>query len=78
MRSVDNRFIGNEVTEWVAQHIPGCRHVEISGSSHVLWAMPDGEVIPEIEEFVTGNRSTSVKGAVPCRDPVHRHRRVDS
>jgi class 3 adenylate cyclase len=42
---------------YAADHIPGARLVELSGTDHYPWEQDADEVLGEIEEFLTGDRS---------------------
>ena len=44
--------------EWLASRIEGARYVELPGSDHLPWAGDIGAVIGEVEEFLTGVRTT--------------------
>jgi class 3 adenylate cyclase len=46
-----------EAGRYLAQHIPGARHVELPGEDHLLWSGDANRVADEIEEFLTGSRS---------------------
>jgi class 3 adenylate cyclase len=48
----------------VAARIPGARHVELHGIDHVPWAGDSESYVGEIEEFLTGSRTTSLPGRV--------------
>ena len=41
---------------YIAAAIPGARYVELDGEDHVLFAPTSGEIIDEIQEFLTGVR----------------------
>jgi class 3 adenylate cyclase len=43
---------------YLAEHIPGARMVEMPGADHVVWGSDAEAVIGEIEEFLTGARTT--------------------
>jgi pimeloyl-ACP methyl ester carboxylesterase len=54
---------GDRVVNWRAGHdlaerIPGARYVELDGIDHLPWAGDAEAVVGEIEEFLTGARST--------------------
>jgi pimeloyl-ACP methyl ester carboxylesterase len=42
--------------QYLADHIPGARFVEIDGASHLPHAGEFGELVAQIEEFLTGTR----------------------
>jgi class 3 adenylate cyclase len=48
---------------YIAGHIPGARFVELPGDDHVPFYEPD-QVLDEIEEFLTGVRSTAATDRV--------------
>jgi len=52
---VVNRRAGREL----ASQIPGARYVELDGIDHVPWAGDADAILGEVEEFLTGERSTS-------------------
>jgi pimeloyl-ACP methyl ester carboxylesterase len=52
-----NRFMRAGHAEWLANNLPQARLALLPGDDHVLWAHPNGDLIAEIEEFVTGERS---------------------
>jgi pimeloyl-ACP methyl ester carboxylesterase len=51
---VVNRRAGKEL----ADRIPGARYVELPGIDHAPWAGDSEDIIGEVEEFLTGARST--------------------
>jgi pimeloyl-ACP methyl ester carboxylesterase/class 3 adenylate cyclase len=42
-------------SQWIADHIPGARYVELPGSDHVPWIGDAGPYLAELEEFLTGH-----------------------
>jgi class 3 adenylate cyclase len=44
---------------FLAEHIPGAKYVELSGSDALYWVGDTRELLDEIEEFVTGARGGS-------------------
>jgi pimeloyl-ACP methyl ester carboxylesterase len=48
---------------WIASRIPDARLVELPGSDHLMWAGDAGEILDEIEAFLTGVR----RGPTPDR-----------
>jgi len=44
------------ISDYLAEHIPGARHVEVPGSSNLIWAGDQEAVLAEVEEFLTGIR----------------------
>jgi class 3 adenylate cyclase len=46
-----------EGARYMAERMPNARLVELSGSDHLPWLGESEQVLAEIEEFVTGNRS---------------------
>ena len=57
LQVADNRFVRAGHSQWLAEHLPNARLAMLPGRDHVLWAHPDGDLLGEIEEFVTGARS---------------------
>ena len=57
LQTSDNRFIRAGHATWLAEHVPRARLAMLPGRDHVLWAYPNGDLLAEIEEFVTGERS---------------------
>ncbi|MDX1745714.1 MAG: alpha/beta hydrolase, partial [Halobacteriales archaeon] len=54
-----DELVDVENGRWLAEHIPEARYVERSGSGHTVWLRPES-VIPDIREFLTGERIESV------------------
>src|SRR6185369_14609889 len=52
-----DRFVVPEHGRYLAEHIPGARLVEFPGDDH-LFFLNGGEILEEIEEFLTGERGT--------------------
>ena len=44
--------------EYLAEHIPGARYIELSGADHVPFTEDADALLDEVEEFVVGTRST--------------------
>lgn len=57
LQVADNRFMRAGHAHWLAEHLPQGKLVILPGRDHVLWAHPNGDLLAEIEEFVTGERS---------------------
>jgi pimeloyl-ACP methyl ester carboxylesterase len=53
-----DRVVNRRAGEELAAQIPGARYVELPGSDHLPWAGDAEDVLGEIEEFLTGARST--------------------
>jgi len=51
-------FIPPRFSRWLAQRIPDARLVEIASSDYVLWAIRGDALVGEIEEFITGRRTS--------------------
>jgi len=50
----ESAFIPPVLGRYVADHIPGARHVELPGSEHLLWAGDQARMAAELQEFLTG------------------------
>ena len=57
IQTAENRFMRKGNAEWLAENLPRARLALLPGRDHVLWAHPHGDLLAEIEEFVTGERS---------------------
>lgn len=57
MRRRDDQFIAAEHAQYLTEHIPGARLVEVPGVDSVAISGTAEPVIAEIEEFLTGARS---------------------
>src|SRR3954447_9203814 len=53
-----DRVVNRRAGEELAAQIPGARYVELPGADHLPWAGDAEDVLGEIEEFLTGARST--------------------
>jgi class 3 adenylate cyclase len=53
-----DRVVNRRAGQELAAHIPGARYVELPGIDHLPWAGDSEEALGEIEEFLTGARST--------------------
>jgi pimeloyl-ACP methyl ester carboxylesterase/class 3 adenylate cyclase len=53
-----DRVVNRRAGEHLASQIPGARYVELEGIDHVPWAGDSEAVLGEIEQFLTGARST--------------------
>jgi class 3 adenylate cyclase/DNA-binding winged helix-turn-helix (wHTH) protein len=42
----------------IADHIPGARYVELAGDDHFPWVGDGDALVDEVEEFLTGSRTT--------------------
>ena len=43
---------------YLSEHIAGARYVELPGNDHFFWVGDTGAIVDEVEEFLTGRRST--------------------
>ena len=59
LHRVGDRICHVENARWLAANLPGARYLELPGEDHVQWWQPD-DVIPEIREFLTGQREAPV------------------
>ena len=55
----DNRVHQVEDSQYLAEHIPGAKYVELPGSENWYFAGDTDAVLDEIEEFLTGTRTSS-------------------
>jgi class 3 adenylate cyclase len=53
-----DRVVNRRAGQELAARIPGARYVELPGIDHLPWAGEAEDVLGEIEEFLTGARST--------------------
>ncbi|MGH7665566.1 MAG: adenylate/guanylate cyclase domain-containing protein [Gemmatimonadaceae bacterium] len=53
-----NHWIRVEAGRYLAQHIIKAKYVEVPGDDHMLWIDDTDTILDEIQEFVTGRRST--------------------
>jgi pimeloyl-ACP methyl ester carboxylesterase len=53
-----DRVVNRRAGQEIAKRIPGARYVELEGIDHVPWAGDSEAVLGEVEEFLTGARST--------------------
>jgi class 3 adenylate cyclase len=53
----DNVFVPVDLGRYLGEHIRGARYVELPGADHAPWTGGADEIIDEIEEFLTGQRS---------------------
>jgi class 3 adenylate cyclase len=51
-----DRVVNRRAGQWLAEHIPGARYVELPGRDHMLFAGNQDEVLDQIQEFLTGTR----------------------
>jgi class 3 adenylate cyclase len=51
-----DRFIDVDHGQYLARHIEGAKYVELPGDDHLWYVGDQGEILDEIEEFLTGVR----------------------
>jgi class 3 adenylate cyclase len=51
-----DRAVKVEQGQYIAEHIPGAKYVQLNGDDHLPWAGDTNAVVEEIEEFLTGAR----------------------
>jgi pimeloyl-ACP methyl ester carboxylesterase len=56
LQRVGDPFTGPEHGQYLAEHIPDARYVELSGRDHLFFAEDADRLIAEIQEFLTGVR----------------------
>jgi class 3 adenylate cyclase len=49
---------------YIAEHIPGASYVELDGADQMLWAGDQARTVAEIQEFVTGARTSAAPDRV--------------
>lgn len=54
-----DRVVNRRAGEWLASRIPGARYVELPGIDHMPWAGDPDAVLDQVEEFLTGTRSSA-------------------
>jgi class 3 adenylate cyclase len=52
-----DRLVNVRHGRWLAEHLPNARYVELPGDDHSLWFSDTGDMLGEIEEFLTGART---------------------
>lgn len=55
----DDEDVHVEEGRWMASQIPDARFVELPGDAHLFWAVDPQPFVDEIEEFVTGYRTSA-------------------
>ena len=63
LHSSGDRQVPPEVGRYLAEHIPGAKHVERAGTEHVAWLHPD-RVTADIRDFLTGERASTATDRV--------------
>ena len=63
--------------EFVRDHVPGARFVELPGTESILFLDDTEPLVDELEELVTGHARDPPARARARHRPVHRHRRLD-
>ena len=56
---IDDKDVKVEEGRYIASKIPGAKLVELPGADHFFWAGDPEPLLQEIEEFVTGQRTTA-------------------
>lgn len=54
-----DRVVNRRAGRWLAEQIPGARFVELAGIDHLAWFGDQDSVLDEVQEFLTGVRSTA-------------------
>jgi pimeloyl-ACP methyl ester carboxylesterase len=52
-------LVNAEAGRYLRDHIPGAKYVELPGNDHWMWAGETNRLADEIEEFLTGTRTTT-------------------
>ena len=58
LHRIGDIVVNVEEGKWIARQVPCASYVELSGDGHTVWAGDADAVVDEIEEFLTGTRST--------------------
>jgi pimeloyl-ACP methyl ester carboxylesterase len=53
-----NQFVPPGLGRYLGEHIDSARYVELPGADHATWAGNADDIVDEIEEFLTGQRTT--------------------
>jgi class 3 adenylate cyclase len=53
-----------EEGRWIASQIPNARFVELAGEDHLPWVGDSDAIVDEVQEFLTGTRSSSESNRV--------------
>jgi class 3 adenylate cyclase len=59
LHRVDDQLVQVECGRYVAQHIPGAKYVELPGSEHYAFIGDVDRIVDEVEEFLTGMRTSA-------------------
>lgn len=54
-----DKVVNRRAGSWLADQIPGARYLELPGVDHLPWAGDADAVVGEVEEFLTGVRTTA-------------------
>jgi len=60
----DDRDANVEEGRWIASQIPNARFVELAGEDHLPWTGDSDAVVDEVQEFLTGTRSSEESNRV--------------
>ena len=60
----DDRDANVEEGRWIASQIPNARFVELAGEDHLPWIGDSDAVVDEVQEFLTGTRSSKESNRV--------------
>src|SRR4051794_2067552 len=64
LHSSEDRAVNIGGSRYMAERIPGARLVELTGPDHLPWLSDAGNVLEEIEAFLTGERHALVADRV--------------
>ena len=56
-----DRTVPVELGRYIAAHIPGAKYVELPGADHLAFVADGHRIVDEIEEFLTGSRSSEAE-----------------
>ena len=56
LQAIDDRDVDVRDGQFIAEHIPGAKYVELPSGDHMWWVSHQDEIVSEIQEFLTGSR----------------------
>ena len=77
LHHADNRYIRTDNGQYLAEHIPGARYIELAGADSLFYAGDQDALLGEIETFLTGRAAhpnttaCSRRSCSPMSSPRH-------